>query len=715
MALKLNCLEPLTAVGIGIGACALAPIDAGLTAGAVIGGAGLFARIRENMRKSGLDDAALIQRLQKTILREWDKWDATAETRDAATVADAAMTRLLPLVMMTREELAATATRAADEAYPVHAARLLVDRLADHDAIFAASATDAPPSLHRAFALDVIERALRAAKSDPQYAQLLTLDIAIELGRAMAETMAAVAEVGRRVDEGFAAVQLALAGTSDADRLSVQALRGAVARFIAFRPHASVSEIVDAVESFVPEYQALTARVAALDAHDNQLKGAQQAAAEALEDGDLDAGRRHLAEVTQIRLDVAESATRDAAQTLDELAHAHMLALDWSGANAVWNRAAALLLPYDAGAAEDMLAAAARQFLAQGTRVSDRVLLDTAIEHMRRLQLAALTRQDSVLAARYTNNLANALKKQGERTGGDEGLHRLAEAVAAYRDALTIHTRYAMPVQWAMTMNNLANALKLQGERTGGDEGLDLLAQAVTAYRDALAIRTRDAMPVQWATTMNNLANALKLQGERTGGGEGLGLLAEAIAAYRDALAIRTRDAMPAPWATIMNNLANALKTQGKRTAGEEGLHLFTEAVAALRDALTIRTRDAMPVQWAMTMNNLANALKTQGERIGGSEGLRLLAEAIAAYRDALIIRTREAMPVQWAMTMHNLAIVYEALADAGADVRGHLRAAEDALCDALTVYTREHMPYFHGRAVTGLARVRDKLAALGG
>ena len=116
-----------------------------------------------------------------------------------------------------------------------------------------------------------------------------------------------------------------------------------------------------------------------------------------------------------------------------------------------------------------------------------------------------------------------------------------------------------------------------------------------------------------------------------------------------------------------------------------------------------------------MTMNNLANALKTQGERIGGSEGLRLLAEAIAAYRDALIIRTREAMPVQWAMTMHNLAIVYEALADAGADVRGHLRAAEDALCDALTVYTREHMPYFHGRAVTGLARVRDKLAALGG
>ena len=214
MALKLNCLEPLTAIGIGVGACALAPIDAGLTAGAVIGGAGLFARIRQNLRKPGLDGDVLIERMQKRILRDWDKWDATQEMRDAVTEADAAMTRLLPQVMMTREELAATATKAPDEAYPLHAARLLVDRLADHDAIFAAPADGMPASLHRTFALEVIERALRAAKSDPEYAQLLTLDIAIELGRALAETQRAVADLSRRIDEGFTAVQQSLAGES---------------------------------------------------------------------------------------------------------------------------------------------------------------------------------------------------------------------------------------------------------------------------------------------------------------------------------------------------------------------------------------------------------------------------------------------------------------------------------------------------------------------
>ncbi|MEO0462195.1 MAG: hypothetical protein AAF127_03635 [Pseudomonadota bacterium] len=52
MAIKWSCLESLTAIGIGAGAIAMAPFDASLTAGAVIGGAGLFGRIKENTQKS---------------------------------------------------------------------------------------------------------------------------------------------------------------------------------------------------------------------------------------------------------------------------------------------------------------------------------------------------------------------------------------------------------------------------------------------------------------------------------------------------------------------------------------------------------------------------------------------------------------------------------------------------------------------------------------
>jgi hypothetical protein len=39
-----------------------------------------------------------------------------------------------------------------------------------------------------------------------------------------------------------------------------------------------------------------------------------------------------------------------------------------------------------------------------------------------------------------------------------------------------------------------------------GAAGADLLAEAVTAYRDALTVRTRDEQPVHWARAQENLA-----------------------------------------------------------------------------------------------------------------------------------------------------------------------------------------------------------------
>ena len=93
----------------------------------------------------------------------------------------------------------------------------------------------------------------------------------------------------------------------------------------------------------------------------------------------------------------------------------------------------------------------------------------------------------------------------GERLGGPEGLRRLSEAVEAYRQALTVHTRDDLPQLWARTQNNLGLALGALGERQGGPEGLRRLNEAVEAYRQALTVRTRDDLPQDWATTQNNL------------------------------------------------------------------------------------------------------------------------------------------------------------------------------------------------------------------
>ncbi|MBV0911719.1 AAA family ATPase [Anianabacter salinae] len=298
------------------------------------------------------------------------------------------------------------------------------------------------------------------------------------------------------------------------------------------------------------------------------------------------------------------------------------------------------------------------------------------------------------------------LYRHGIRYGGP-GLARAAEIA---RSAATDELCRLDGKLWGKLQNNLANALSDQGTRTGGAEGAALLAEAVAAYRDALTVHTRADHPVDWATTQNNLALALQNQGTRTGGAEGAALLAEAVAAYREALTVRTRADHPVQWAMTQNNLGIALQNQGTRTGGAEGAALLAEAVAAYRDALTVRTRADHPVRWAMTQNNLAIALQNQGTRTGGPEGAALLEEAVEAYRDALTVRTRADHPVDWAMTRENMAIAEKAIAehDSTTDPRPRLEAALAHVEAALEVFDPDHTPYNHDKA----SDLRDAIRA---
>ncbi|MBX9860531.1 MAG: hypothetical protein K2Y20_13230 [Sphingomonas sp.] len=509
MPLTLNCIEPLTAICIGVGACALAPFDAGLTAGAVIGGAGLFVRIREGLRKPGLDEPDIFRRLQKEVLRDWDHWQNTQERRDAVTVADAAMTRWLPTVMMTREELAATVTESGrdDERYPVIAARKIADRLGVHDPEFVAPAAGQPEPLARQFACEVIERALRAAKNDRDYATFLTLDIAIELGRAIAETFAQLKSVEQKMEAGFAAVLARLDGGTD---VPLKAIREQIGRFIELDENASLDAIIARIDRFIPDYRTLSSRIEALDAKDNRLKGAQQAAAKALDEGDLEAARRYLAEAAEVKQDRAAEYVKEAAAQFGELAAADLLALDWQAADANWSRAEAMLAPFDRAAADTLCWQATEKLLDHGTIFGARGAIDAVIARARAMQARLKGGADRAGFASWSVWLGNALQTQGERTGSAAGLALLAEAVAAYRAALTVRTESAMPVQWATTHNNLGTALATQGARTGSAAGLALLTEAVAAYRAALTVRTKGTMPADWAGTQENVALAFE-------------------------------------------------------------------------------------------------------------------------------------------------------------------------------------------------------------
>ena len=61
-------------------------------------------------------------------------------------------------------------------------------------------------------------------------------------------------------------------------------------------------------------------------------------------------------------------------------------------------------------------------------------------------------------------------------------------------------------MHWAVTTQNLAIALRNQASRTEGPEAARLFAEAVAAYRAALEVHTRDDQPFHWAQTQENLA-----------------------------------------------------------------------------------------------------------------------------------------------------------------------------------------------------------------
>ena len=713
-------LEPLTAMGCALGAASMGALDGGLTAGAIIGGSALIARYREGCAKHGLDSAALIDKMRLAVLKDWDRADQPQAERDAIALAVNAMGDHIADCLPTRQGLAATALKGS-AVYPAAAAALVVDRLAARDAacaaLFAAPPPGEAPSLSRRFALEVVERAMCVAKDDPAYAPLLTLDLVIEVAAGVGRLERA-AHDDRTRDEAFQTEMLAFIRAQAAgSKLSDDTLIAAMARFIAIRPDASREEILDEIARFEHGYRALLDQVRQITVIDNHVASLKAAAEEALTepDVDLDRARALYAEAVQVARDKLVEPVRNIAQMQGAAAGTALLALDWADADRNWAAAEAMLAPFDRAGADDTAWQATEKLLDHGTLFGARGALDAAIARARTMQARLRGGSDTDAFWAWSNLLGNVLQRQGERTGGEAGLTLLADAVAAYRAALTVRTHAAMPADWAMTQNNLGNALATQGERTGGEAGLVLLAEAVAAYRAALTVYTESAMPANWAATLNNLGAALQTQGERTGGEAGLALLAEAVAAYRAALTVRTESAMPAQWAMTQNNLGTALRAQGERTGGEAGLVLLAEAVAAYRAALTVYTESAMPANWAATLNNLGNALRTQGERTGGAAGLALLADAVAANRDALSVYTHAAMPAQWAMTQENIALAFEAMAARGDDPLPELREAEVAVLAALTIYTPEHMPFYHEKATRLLARIRAKITERGG
>ena len=94
--------------------------------------------------------------------------------------------------------------------------------------------------------------------------------------------------------------------------------------------------------------------------------------------------------------------------------------------------------------------------------------------------------------------------KVGDRINGWMG--NCKENTVAYREALKVYTRDALPQDWAMTQNNLGNALGDQALASEGAERARLLRSSIGASKAALTIYTLEHFPWHQRSVTNNLA-----------------------------------------------------------------------------------------------------------------------------------------------------------------------------------------------------------------
>jgi hypothetical protein len=702
----------------GCVALAFGPLDPGLVISGVAGAAAIVGVAAEKLASRGPEAEKELAKIRTAVFDRF-KDDIIFNRLPPADLnaADEALERALPdcIVDMSKFRLADAAV--SEAGFAKHAAALIVDALGKSEAIFAVPKTGGNDTC-RVFARAVIEAALTAAVSRKEYfaefQPFLLNAMAQGVGRVEAK-VDREAEAARLRHEELLTLIRGVGGNTP-EKALIEAAR----KFGEVKPDASNADLAAHLEYFAGEYRKLREQMAALAAKDNRLRGAQQAAEEALAQGDLDAARRYLTEAVSIRAERAKEAraqweqtVRDEADSLAALAQADLMALDWQAADGHWSEAAESLAVIDGEAAKSLVWDAAEALRQFGERFGRSGAMRAAIARWRTL-LAKTAPDEAELVGSLQNNLGNALSSQGMRSGGADGVRLLAEAVDAFRAALRIYTETEMPACWAMTQNNLGNALSSQGMRSGGAGGVRLLAEAVETYRAALRVYTEDKMPTDWATTQNNLGAALSSQGMRGGGADGVRLLAEAVEAYRAALRVRTETEMPADWAMTQNNLGAALFSQGMRSGGADGVRLLAEAVEACRAALRIYTETEMPAQWAMTQNNLGAALGSQGMRRDGADGVRLLAEAVDAYRAALRVYTETEMPADWAATQYNLgtALFSQGKRSGGAEAQQLYKQAEEAVLNALRIWTAEHFPQDHQDATELLQTIRDAMTA---
>jgi tetratricopeptide (TPR) repeat protein len=255
----------------------------------------------------------------------------------------------------------------------------------------------------------------------------------------------------------------------------------------------------------------------------------------------------------------------------------------------------------------------------QGERERDTTRLETAVTKLR--DIAAEFVDAPAHWSHLHDNLGNALMALGQAE----------PAIAAYRAALDGHQ---IATERGRSLNNLGTAFAELGRH----------AEAGRAYREALALQPRDAVPLTWARTQHNLAITLLREAVASAQPTFVGKrVTQAIKGFERARELRHRLGSRLDWAVSTANLASATVSLGVHLHTSEKGRDDPRAADHIRHAISLYA-EAAPVLDAadlrQTIGNVATAAQilrrvTAGAAISGDTRDHLTALAsLAAQHD---------------------------------------------------------------------------------
>jgi tetratricopeptide (TPR) repeat protein len=235
----------------------------------------------------------------------------------------------------------------------------------------------------------------------------------------------------------------------------------------------------------------------------------------------------------------------------------------------------------------------------QGERETDATRIETAVRKLR--DIAAAFVDAPAHWSHLHDNLGNALM----------ALRQTEPAIAAYRAALDGHQ---IATERGRSLNNLGTAFAELGRH----------AEAGRAYREALALQPRDAVPLAWARTQHNLATTLLREAIASAQPAFVGRrIAQAIKAFERARALRHRLGSRLDWAVSTANLASATVSLGVHLHTHENGRDDPRAADHIRHAIALYAE-------AAPLLDAADLRQTIGNVAAATQILRRVADGAA-------------------------------------------------------------------------------------